>query len=300
MKYLKVMFRYCAGVLANSCLFASARELWKQNQINWNIKLSKFDKLTTGIYLILSDFAVGKFPPRFDDPKETHKGEIDYRSAFPGVSRDEFTESTARAPFRDRSRLHERMTQFLEVYSCLEKCGITPPSRILELGCGTGWMAEFFALIGYSVCATTLSPDDVNEATRYRTQDVASRFPAGNLEYRTSAMETVKDAVKDLKLFDAVYVSEALHHAHDWKSTILSAQQCLRPGGWLLLCAEPNILHIFTSYRISKLTHAHEIGFSRRELVHFAKSSNFDQIVVLRNRCNLGFKSHWLAARNGL
>src|SRR5437016_13465332 len=36
-----------------------------------------------------------------------------------------------------------------------------PPARVLECGCGTGWLAYFLAQRGYDVVATDVSPDAI-------------------------------------------------------------------------------------------------------------------------------------------
>jgi ubiquinone/menaquinone biosynthesis C-methylase UbiE len=55
-------------------------------------------------------------------------------------------------------------------------------------------------------------------------------------------MEEVCAATEHLGPFDAVFVYEALHHAYDWRKACAEAYRCLKPGGWFLLCNEPNLL----------------------------------------------------------
>ena len=67
-------------------------------------------------------------------------------------------------------------------------------------------------------------------------------------------MESVADFLQDKEVlpFDVVFVFEALHHAYDWHQSLKSAFECLKPGGWLIICNEPNLIHTFVSYRIAK------------------------------------------------
>ena len=43
----------------------------------------------------------------------------------------------------------------------MAQLGIGPSNRLLELGCGAGWMAEYFAMMEYDVAGTTIAPPDV-------------------------------------------------------------------------------------------------------------------------------------------
>ena len=69
------------------------------------------------------------------------------------------------------------------------------------------------------------------------------------------------------------------------------------PGGWLLLCDEPNWLHTFVSYRVAKLSNTHEIGFTRRQLTGQLRQTGFQEVVIARNRFGFLVKPHWLAAQ---
>jgi SAM-dependent methyltransferase len=110
-------------------------------------------------------------------------------------------------------------------------------------------------------------------------------------------MEEVDEAVRELPPFDAVFVFEALHHAFAWREAIDAAYRCLRPGGWLLLCDEPNWLHIFISYRVARLSNTHEVGFTRGQLTGQMREAGFREIVIARNRFHFLLRAHWLAAQ---
>lgn len=87
-----------------------------------------------------------------------------------------------------------------------------------------------------------------------RIASIEAKGIQSRLEYLVSAMESIVAEVEDVLPFDAVLVYEALHHAYDWHQSVQSAFSCLKPGGWLLICKEPNIFHTYTSYRIARLT----------------------------------------------
>jgi len=109
-------------------------------------------------------------------------------------------------------------------------------------------------------------------------------------------METVHVTLAG-ELFDAVFVFEALHHAFDWRETIESAAKCLRPGGWLLICNEPNLLHTCISYRVAKLTNTHEIGFSKGDLVTALQKTGFRKIISTGPKLHWWTRPHWLLAQ---
>ena len=288
--------RAIARALTSAPWLRNGATLWEQNRADWHLPLSRVDKLRCGTYLILRDYAEGRFPPRFEDREAAHEAEIAARSNLPGVEERQFFEAEMRKPFLWGDGQRRYLRKYLQICELLEQCGVGPPSRLLELGCGSGWTAEFLALAGFDVTATTISPPDVEDAKR-RASTLSAKGLEAKLEFRPAPMESVDEAVRDLAPFDAVLVFEALHHAFAWREAIEAAYRCLRPGGWLLLCDEPNWLHTLVAYRVARLSNTHEIGFTRRQLRRQLKAAGFERIVVARNRVGLLVRPHWLAAR---
>jgi len=288
--------RSLARTLTNAPWVRAGRSLWEENRSNWHMPLSRAEKLRCGVYLILHDYAEGKFPPRFPDRERAHEAEIAARSNLPGLDERQFFEAEMRKPFLWGAGQERYLRKYLQVCELLERCEVGPPARLLELGCGSGWMAEFLSTAGFDVTGTTIVPADVEDA-RGRLPALAAKGTSSSLEFRISTMEEVDQAVRDLPPFDAVYVFEALHHAFAWREAIDATYRCLRPGGWLLLCDEPNWLHTFVSYRVAKLSNTHEVGFTRADLRSQLKATGFQRVVVARNRLGLLVRPHWLAAQ---
>jgi SAM-dependent methyltransferase len=288
--------RALARTLTKAPWLREGRQLWEQNRSDWHLQLSRIDKLRSGTWLILHDYAEGEFPPRFPDRQQTHEAEIVVRSNLPGLDEGQFFEAEMRKPFLWGGGQERYLEKYLQLSELLAQCGVNPPAQLLELGSGSGWMAEFLALAGFDVTATTIGPKDVEDAKR-RLPALAAKGATGSLEFRASPMESVDEAVRDLPPFDAAFVFEALHHAFDWGEAIDAAFRCLRPGGWLLLCDEPNWLHTFVSYRVARLSNTHEIGFTRRQLTGNLRKAGFQEVVIARNRFHFLVKPHWLAAR---
>lgn len=292
------ILRPIATVLSQSFLFQKAKVIWSDNQFSIGMSLTKIEKAWVGIYLIMKDYARGEFPPTFEDQRIVYDNEISYLKNLPGLAASEATEIYSRKPFL----FSERNYQFLKdvVYICrvFETLDIHPPMRLLELGCGNGWMAEILSTMNFNVLGTTISPDEIQQANR-RVLSLRVKGIASSLQFMEAPMETVDQSISsaDKGTYDCVYVYEALHHAYSWEDTISSSLACLKPGGWLLICREPNLAHTWVSYRISILAKTHEIGMNRKALIKCMKANGFKTIHVLRNNIGLGIAPIWLAAR---
>lgn len=281
--------------MANSFLFNYGRNLYAENSKDWNLPLSKIDKLLVGSWLILDDYSKGIFPPTFSDQQKAYQAEKDYRFSIPGMLTEQVKHNNMTKPFWFGKGGRGYLDQFVQLSLRLEKMGIKPPTKILELGCGSGWMAEFLATMGFDVCATTISEDDVSDAVcRIKSLEIKGLSPA--LRFVAAPMESVHLST-GTDSFDAVFVYEALHHAFNWRHAIQSSHTCLRKGGWLLICNEPNLLHTFISYRVAKLSNTHEIGFSKKELVNELHKTGFRKIVSCGAKMHFWFRPHWLLAQ---
>ena len=274
---------------------AGARELFEKNSRDINLRLSKWEKVRCGCWLILRDFSDGRFPPRFLDPAQAHAAEVDYGHALPGLDHAEFLDAEMRKPhwgsvaFRSYARDYERLLRLIERVTTKEH------GSLLELGCGSGWLAEFLANEGYAVVGTTISPDDIAQATR-RADAIRIKGLKTPLSFKVGAMETVDELFGDQERFDVVYVFEALHHAYDWRASVRSAHTCLKPGGWLLIANEPNELHTLIAYRGARLANTHEVGMRKSDLVSELRSTGFSEVRVIGPRLNNRVSRHWVMA----
>jgi SAM-dependent methyltransferase len=269
----------------------------ERNWRDYYLPLSKWQKLAAGGYLILKDYSDGIFPPTFDDQAKAYQAEIDYFGSMPGAEKQKVIESHIVKPFWGAPSFAKYSADFVRLLRCFDELGVKPGSRLLELGCGCGWTAEFLAITGYRIVGTTIAPDDVAIGEKRSLALGARGLSADRMSFKVAPMESVDEAVGAPADFDAVFVFEALHHAFDWRKSIHAACRCLKPGGWLLLANEPNLLHTFVSYRIARLTNTHEIGMSQRELIAEMKSAGCDEIHIFQPRIDNRVAAHWLAAR---
>jgi 2-polyprenyl-3-methyl-5-hydroxy-6-metoxy-1,4-benzoquinol methylase len=285
-----------ARMLADTPVFNMARKLWELNQRDWNLPLSKFDKLLVGLHLILSDYSQRHFPPTFTDQQKAYDAEISFKYSLPGYQVADVTADLMRKPFWFGKALKTYLAGFVELVQAFERLGVHPPQKLLELGCGTGWMTEFMALMRFEVLGTSISPHEIQDA-QMRVESLAAKQLDVKLEFRTSPMESVDQTIPDQMPFDGVFVFEALHHAYDWRKAVQASYNCLKPGGWLIIANEPNALHTLISYRVAKLSNTHEIGFTRTELMRHLQHTGFQNITLLRSAWSYYLRPHWIASQ---
>jgi SAM-dependent methyltransferase len=293
------MTRTIARQLARSFFLSKGKQIFEQNVQNWNLPLTKFDKLLAGIYIILEDYSRGQFPPKFEDQAKAYAAEVAYRETIPGLDLATIRRTELKKPFWFGRSTENYLKRFIRLIRLLEQINVAPPSRLLELGCGTGWMAEFLAITGFDVTGTSISPRDIEDA-RGRLNSIATKGLIVQLRFEIAAMESIADTIGPKNHYDAVFVFEALHHAFDWRRAIQSSFECLRPGGWLLICSEPNLLHTFTSYRVAKLSNTHEIGFSRKELTQHLFSVGCSSVKYVSSSFHFWIGGHWIVAQKPL
>ena len=287
-----------AKKLAASGLFARARRLLEENEKDWNLPLTKLQKLMVGSYMILRDYSTGDFPPTFENETSTFDAEKDYYRTLTEKGKDiaALRTSDMRKPFWTAAATTRYLSDFIDIRNALARCNIHPPAHLLEVGCGSGWMSEFLTVAGFAVTATTIDPEADFFLTRRKNSLVEKTLP-NQLEFAASPMEYVDQAVPNKGSFDAVFVYEALHHAHDWKKSIHAFSACLKPGGWCFIFNEPNLTHTFVSYRVAHLSNTHEIGINPSELKRECKRAGLPEIRILKNRWHCYYKPIWIAAR---
>ena len=288
--------RKAAGLLADSCWFRRGRAVWERNQHDLEMPLTRLEKLAVGAYLILHDFSAGLFPPAFGDQSQAHEAEVAYceitsRTLKPGAVHCHMTK-----PFWFGKAAEFYLNHFIHLNRSFLRHGVQPPQKVLELGCGGGWMCEFLAVMGFQVVGTTIAPYDVEIGLK-RAQSLKTRELPSALEFRVAPMETVDERVRDLGPFDAVFAYEALHHCYDWRQTLRSAYACLKPGGRLFLFNEPNLLHTCVAYRVAKISHTHEIGFNPGEVRRVLRACGFKDCTMLQNRFHCFIAPFSLTAR---
>lgn len=100
-------------------------------------------------------------------------------------------------------------------------------SRILDVGCGGGLLAEAMAAEAADVLGIDLSPDVLDVARLHALESGIS------VEYRQISVEALAEAVPGT--FDAITCMEMLEHVPDPAAIIRAAARLLKPGGSLLV-----------------------------------------------------------------
>ncbi|CAN5168234.1 hypothetical protein BH23VER1_BH23VER1_25070 [soil metagenome] len=288
--------RRVAGWLADSPLLRRGKSHWEKNRDSYTYPLSKVGKLETGMYVILNDFAADQFPPTFHDQRAAYDAEINYAKSLPGWDGQKVLAAARRKPFWFGEIGFGYLKGFSRTLKILDSCGFRPPSSLVEVGCGAGWMAEFLASYGFRMLATTIAPVDVQEAQR-RIQALAARDFDFDLRYAVSTMEELAECPALPEVTDGIIVYEAMHHAYDWKRFVEAASEILRPGGWLFIMNEPNLTHTAVSYRVAKLAGTHEIGFRPGEVMSQLKACGFGEVRSFFPRWHSFVAPLWIAAR---
>ncbi|HEV2826624.1 MAG TPA: methyltransferase domain-containing protein, partial [Pyrinomonadaceae bacterium] len=106
-------------------------------------------------------------------------------------------------------------------------------AKILDVGCGSGWLSEYFARLGYQVKGVDISPDLI-EMSRER----VARVPYG-VDHQTPLL--CEFAVHDIELtaldekFDLVICYDSLHHFQDERAVMRHVAAMLEVGGLLFI-----------------------------------------------------------------
>lgn len=150
-----------------------------------------------------------------------------------------------------------------------------PPARLLELGCGVGWLSTFLAQRGYEVFGVDISPDAIAAA-----QNTQLGRGLANLHFSVGDYEDPPPA-RDC---DYVVFYGALHHAEDEFRAVQQAYKALRPGG-ALVAFETDDCHA-------------QLPGSRKAVEEFGvheKNMSCDTIAELGRRA--GFQRHLILQR---
>lgn len=123
----------------------------------------------------------------------------------------------------------------------LDQLRLAPGSRVLEIGCGWGGLAEAAARAGHLVKGLTLSPAQLAYAqARLERQDLPAELALQ--DYRDEREQY--DGIASIEMFEAV--GEAY-----WPSYFATLARCLKPGGRACVQTIEIADHLFDRYRRS-------------------------------------------------
>ncbi|MFN2415925.1 MAG: methyltransferase domain-containing protein [Pyrinomonadaceae bacterium] len=122
---------------------------------------------------------------------------------------------------------------FCDFANVARALALPPDRRILDVGCGSGWLSEYFARLGYDVTGLDISPDLI-EVARER----VARVPYGaDHETPLRCRFLVHDAEGEplAEEFDAVVCYDSLHHFEDERAVLRGLAAMTKPGGSLFI-----------------------------------------------------------------
>ena len=128
------------------------------------------------------------------------------------------------------SETHRHFTDFANMASAL---ALPPGARILDAGCGSGWLSEYFARLGYDVTGIDIS-DELIAMARDRVERVpydVDHETALRCRFLTQDIESAPLPEK----FDAVICYDSLHHFEDERKVFRHLAAMLDVGGLLFI-----------------------------------------------------------------
>lgn len=195
------------------------------------------------------------------DPKQ---GEKDYYAQLGA----EGIEHSLGKPFSD-----DCCAQYLAAMTALFSVMAPPPARVVEFGCGTGWLSLALAQRGYEV----LGVDIAQEAADLARQAAASRG-IRTAEFVASDYENFAGNGR----FDYAIFHDALHHAESELAALRCAYAALASGG-CLITLEPGSAHAgaATSREAVERFGVHEKSMPPSHIIAAARQAGFKRHLVL-------------------
>ncbi len=163
--------------------------------------------------------------------------------------------------------------QYLAALTALFSLMAPPPRRIVEFGCGTGWLSLFLAQRGYTVLGVDISEDAVRHA-----RDAARARGLATVEFIACDYEAFAGGAR----FDYAIFHDALHHAESELAALRCAHAALVPGG-CVLTLEPgsghdvaeSSRHAMAEYRV------HEKSMPPAHIIKVGRQAGFTRSLVL-------------------
>ena len=127
----------------------------------------------------------------------------------------------------------ETFRHFCDFANIAVALALPPGSRILDVGCGSGWLSEYFARLGYIVHGIDISPELI-EMARDRVKRVGYDVDHETELQCTFAVHDIESAPLD-EQFDGVVCYDSLHHFENERAVIRHLAAVTRYAGSLFI-----------------------------------------------------------------
>jgi 2-polyprenyl-6-hydroxyphenyl methylase/3-demethylubiquinone-9 3-methyltransferase len=168
-------------------------------------------------------------------------------------------------------------------------------SRVLDVGCGGGILAEGLAARGARVVAIDLAPENVQAAQQHAAMSGAT------IDYRCASVEQV--AAEAAGEFDVVTCLEMLEHVPDPASIVRACAAALRPGGSAFFSTINRNLKSFAlaivgaEYVLGLLprgTHEYAKLIRPAELAAWCRTAGLEVVALTGLHLNPATATYWL------
>jgi SAM-dependent methyltransferase len=156
-----------------------------------------------------------------------------------------------------------------------------PPARVLDCGCGTGWLSYFMAQRGYQVVGTDVSAGAIELARSHPLFRDSALAPVPEFVVADSEALTYDAA------FDAVVFFDSLHHSIDESAALRSAYRALKPGG-VCFALEPGRGHGRKSAEVDEAFDVTDKDMPPRHVCKVGRKAGFTRCRVVPAPQHLG------------
>ncbi len=142
-----------------------------------------------------------------------------------------------RRPFNGLDEVQPRLAGLAFV---LQQLAPFAGARVLDFGCGTGWLSRVLATMGLDVVGVDVS----DNALRLGREFIARDPLAGELKVDFRLFDSITLPLEDASV-DRIVSFDAFHHVLDQEGTLREMARVLRPGG-IAVFHEPGPKHSLT------------------------------------------------------
>jgi len=172
-------------------------------------------------------------------------------------------------PFIGGALVRSYTSEMYRFLNMLERLPLTERSRILDVGCGPGWVTHYLAKLGFAVTGIDIS-DELLDIARRRLE--ADPFPPYDAGWTATFLHHDIEAapLAGVEPFDVAVFESVLHHFHDPVSAVENVAASLSEDGLLVVievqAPAPGTPFDNENQRLMREFHTIERPYTRAEL----------------------------------